>query len=260
MFIPPRLDLIRVGQRGTAVFLGTAGTLNPAYIIAFPEKEAIVNYRVLAVAREFGSGGGRIAKIVAEKLGWQLLDRDLIAEIANAARIDPRIVARFDERPESWMGRMNRRAMQGAVLAAGIAPEEENCFDCDVMIEMTQKIIERAYCKGSCVIVGRGSQCLLQHKKDAFRVFVYAPFYDRAVRLRQRLAAGVNIEERIHTVDGERAHYLKQFYGKMWNDPHLYDLMISSSEDEEATAAVILAAMKVPRSAASEKQQPAAIH
>ena len=218
-----------------------------------------MNYRVLTVAREFGSGGGRIAKIVAEKLAWKLIDRELIEEIAKAARVDPRIVARFDERPESWMGRMNRRAMQGAAMAAGVAPEEENCFDCDVMIEMTRKVIERAYSKGGCVIVGRGAQCILRHKKDAFHVFVYAPFYERAVRLRGRLGAGVNIEERIHAVDGERGHYLKQFYGKTWNDPHLYDLMIASSRDEEGTAEVILAAMKAPQLATEEKQEPTAI-
>ena len=216
-----------------------------------------MNYRVLTLSREFGSGGGRIAKIVAEKLGWKLLDRELIEEIANAARVDPRIVTQFDERPESWMGRMNRRAMQGAALAAGVVPEEKSCFDCDVMIEMTRKIVERAYTKGSCVIVGRGAGCVLRHKRDVFHVFVYAPFYERAVRLQSRLGAGVNVEERIHAVDGERAHYLKQFYGKTWNDPHLYDLMISSGENEEATAEVILAAMNAPRAATSEKPAPA---
>jgi cytidylate kinase len=221
----------------------------------FAEMEASVDYRVLTVSREFGSGGGRIAKIVAEKLGWKLLDRELIEEIANAARVDPRIVTKFDERPESWMGRMNRRAMQGAALAAGVAPEEENCFDCDVMADLTRKVIERAHKKGDCVIVGRGAQCILQHPKDVFHVFVYAPFHERVSRLRNRLEKGVNIEERIHAVDGARAQYLKQFYGKVWNDRHLYDLMISSSEDEEATANVILAAMKAPRATAAEKRE-----
>ena len=241
------------------MFFGTALAPPGAYIILFAETEATVDYRVLTVAREFGSGGGRIAKIAAEELGWKLIDRDLIEEIANAARVDPRVVTRFDEKPESWMGRMNRRAMQGAALAAGVIPEEETCFDCDVMIEMTRKVIERAHAKGNCVIVGRGAQCILRHKKDVFHVFVYAPFYERAVRLRERLDAGVNIEERIHAVDGERAHYLKQTFGKTWNDPHLYDLMISSTENEVATAEVILAAMKVPRLAELERQEPTAI-
>lgn len=215
-----------------------------------------MNFRVLTVSREFGSGGGRIAKIVADRLGWKLLDRELIEEIAGSARVDPRIVTRFDERPESWMGRMNRRAMRGAALAAGVSPEEENCFDCDVMAELSRKVIERASAKGNCVIVGRGAQCMLQDQADAFHVFVYAPFADRSRRLRTRLGQGVNIEERIHAVDGERAHYLKQTYGKTWNDPHLYDLMVSSSENEEATADVILAAMNAAHATTAPAQKP----
>jgi cytidylate kinase len=93
------------------------------------------------------------------------------------------------------------------------------------------------------VIVGRGAQCILQTKPDAFHVFVYAPLRVRIHRLRTRLEPGANIEQRIHDVDGARAHSLKLRFGKEWNNPHLYDLMISSGEDEETTARVIEFAM-----------------
>jgi cytidylate kinase len=93
------------------------------------------------------------------------------------------------------------------------------------------------------VIVGRGSQCVLQHQPDVFHVFVYAPCLERIARLRDRLEPGANIEQRIRTVDGERAKYLQQFFGKCWTNPHLYDLMISSRLDEEFTARAILYAM-----------------
>ena len=169
-----------------------------------------MDYRVLTVSREFGSGGGRIAKIVAERLGWRLIDREFIEAIACSAHVDPKVVTRFDERAESWISRMNRRAMRGAALAAGVAPEEENCFDPDVMVGLTRRIVEQAHDDGACVIVGRGAQCILQNKDDTFHVFVYAPFCDRVCRLRSRLGTGVNIEERIHAVDGERAQYLQQ--------------------------------------------------
>ena len=216
-----------------------------------------MDYRVLTVSREFGSGGGRIAQIVAEKLGWKLLDRELIEEIACAAKVDPRIVTEFDERAESWMGRLNRHALRSTAMAAGVAPEEQRCFDSDDMARMTHNIVEHAYIEGRCVIVGRGAQCILQERKDAFHVFVYAPFRERVCRLRSRLGSGVNIEERIYSIDGERADYLHQAFGKTWNDPHLYALMISSSENEEATAEVILAAMKAARFAAASRPQAA---
>ena len=111
------------------------------------------------------------------------------------------------------------------------------------MVKITQKILEQAWTEGNCVIVGRASQCVLQHKADVYHVFVYAPLKERLLRLRTRLPKGTNIEERIRTVDGERAKYLQQYFGKSWCNPHLYDLMISSCEDEDATARVIQFAM-----------------
>jgi len=44
-------------------------------------------FRVVTVAREYGSGGGRIAQLLAGRLGWKLLDRCLVEKIAETARI-----------------------------------------------------------------------------------------------------------------------------------------------------------------------------
>jgi CMP/dCMP kinase len=207
-----------------------------------------MGYRVLTVSREFGSGGGRIAKIIAEQLGWKLLDSALIEAIANTAHVDPNVVSHFDEHVESWLSRMNRQAMRSTALAGGLVPEESTTFDPDTMLKLTRQIIEHAYADGNCVVVGRGAQCILQQKPEAFQVFIYAPLRDRVQRLRSRLGPGVNIEQRIHAVDAERANYLQQHFGKAWNNPHLYDMMISSHEDENVTARVILYAMtgKIP--------------
>lgn len=202
-----------------------------------------MEYRVLTVSREFGSGGGRIAQSIAKRLNWKLLDAGLIDEIACAAHVDAGIVSRFDEHVDGWLRRINRQAMRGAALAAGVALQQEKCFDEDVMTELTRQIIERAFQAGNCVIVGRGAQCILQAEPEVFHAFVYAPLRVRMQRLRARLEPGADIEQRIRSVDAERAHYLRLRFGKEWNNPHLYDLMISSGEDEEQTARVIEFAM-----------------
>jgi cytidylate kinase len=133
--------------------------------------------------------------------------------------------------------------MRSAALAAGLELREDSVFDAEQTVKLTQKIVEQAWKEGSCVIVGRGAQCVLQHKPDVYQVFVYAPLKERILRLRTRLEKGANIEQRIRTVDGQRAKYLQQFFGKSWCNLHLYDLMISSSEDEDTTARAILYAM-----------------
>jgi cytidylate kinase len=202
-----------------------------------------VRYRVLTVNREFGSGGGRIAESIAGWLGWKLLDRDIIDAIAYAAHVEKSVVRHYDEHVDSWLRRINQQAMRSAALAAGLELAEGSVFDAEQMVKLTQKIVEQAYSEGNCVIVGRGSQCILQHKPDVFHVFVYAPLKERILRLRKRLEKGANVEQRIRTVDGERAKYLQQYFGKSWCNIHLYDLMISSHEDEDETARAILYAM-----------------
>lgn len=200
-------------------------------------------YRVLTVNREFGSGGGRIAQTIARWLGWKLLDRDIIDAIAYAAHVDSKVVKHYDEHVGSWLSRLNQQAMRSAALAAGLELGEDSVFDAEQMVKLTQKILDQAWSEGNCVIVGRGSQCVLQHKPDVYHVYVYAPLKERILRLKTRLEPGANIEQRIRTVDGERAKYLQQYFGKSFCNPHLYDLMISSKVDEDSTARAIVFAM-----------------
>jgi cytidylate kinase len=202
-----------------------------------------MKYRLLTVNREFGSGGGRIAQTIAENLGWKLLDKDIIDAIAYAAHVDTSVVQRYDEHVESWLRRLNQQAMRSAALAAGLELRDNAVFDAEEMVKISQKVIEQAYAEGNCVIVGRGSQSVLQHKPEAFHVFVYAPHRDRILRLRARLPKGSDVEQRIRSVDAERAKYLQEYYGKYWLNPHLYDLMVSSHPDEASTVQVIQCAM-----------------
>jgi cytidylate kinase len=201
-------------------------------------------FRVLTVAREYGSGGAQIAKKISERLGWRLLDRVLIEAIAGAARVDPELARQYDERIDSWVHRVSRRGLWHGAFEAVPALSGTDVFDCETMTALARHMIEEAYAGGKCVIVGRGGQCVLQDRQDAFRVFVYAPWADRVARVRQRVPEGTDIESLILSTDRQRADHIRMHFGCNWTDPHLYHMLISSELGEEATASRIIDALR----------------
>jgi cytidylate kinase len=116
-------------------------------------------------------------------------------------------------------------------------------FDCETMTALGRSLIEEAYAEGKCVIVGRGGQCVLQSRKEAFHVFIYAPWAVRVARVRQRVPEGTDIESLIRSTDRQRADHLRTYFDCDWADPHLYHMLISSELGEDATASAIIAAL-----------------
>ncbi len=204
-----------------------------------------MKYKVLTISREFGSGGLRIATIVAGWLGWKLLDREIINAIAQRAKVDARVVSHYDERVGSWLRRINEDAIRSVATALGQPLRDTDIFDARLMTELTRKIVEEAYAEGNCVIVGRGSQCILERRSDVFHAFIYAPMKERVNRICARTPAGAdaNVEQRIRAIDEIRAKYLHQHFGKHWGSFQLYELMVRSCPDENRTAGVIYYAM-----------------
>jgi cytidylate kinase len=201
-------------------------------------------FRVLTVAREYCSGGGSIARRVAERLGWNLLDAALVEAIARSAQVDPDLARRYDERVDSWLHRVSRRglwrgAFEGVALAA-----DAMVFDAETMAALGKSLIVEAHSRGNCVTVGRGAQCVLQDRKDVLHVFVYAPWRERVARARRRAPSVANIDQSIRSTDQQRADYIRLYFGCDWKDLHLYQMLVSSELGEERVAETIVDAIE----------------
>jgi len=95
------------------------------------------------------------------------------------------------------------------------------------------------------VIVGRGSQCILQQRDDAFHVFVYAPRGERLARLLRRdpRLSKAEAEKKLDSEDATRAAYVRDHYREDWQNRHLYQLMLSSCLGEKEAVSIILSAL-----------------
>ena len=200
-------------------------------------------FRVLTVAREYGGGGSRIAQRAADMLGWNLLDRTLLGAVARAAQVDPETVGRYDEHVDSWWRRFNRGGLRAAAIEAGITPADAQFFDATVLTAFAQQVIAQAAEAGDCVIVGRGAQCVLRDRGDAFHVFIYGPWRERVRRVRSREQPVPDIGDLIRLTDEDRANYIRTYYGCDWKDPHLYHMMVSSEIGVETAARTIVDAV-----------------
>jgi cytidylate kinase len=199
-------------------------------------------FRVITVAREFGSGGAAVAKKLSDRLGWRLLDRALLDDIARAARVDTALAERFDECVDPWIHRLAKQALWMGGLEGVAANPQPDIFDSEQMASLAQRVVTEAAAIGSCVIVGRGAQCILAGRDDVLHAYVYAPWSERVRRIRQRTPACRDVAELIRSTDRKRAAYIQEYFQKEWRDLNLYDVMVNSKCGEEAAAAIILCA------------------
>jgi len=201
-------------------------------------------FRILTVAREFGSGGGAIAQRIADILEWSLLDKALIEKIARTAQVDPEAVLQCDERVDSWVHRASRRGLWHGAFDGVAAVTETDVFDAETVAGLARQVVREAGDTGKCVIVGRGAQCVLQDRADALHVFIYAPWADRVARVRSRTGAAKDAAELIRQMDQERAGYIRTYFSSDWKNPHLYQMMISSQMGDENVAQLIVDAIQ----------------
>ncbi|MBZ5637972.1 MAG: cytidylate kinase-like family protein [Acidobacteriia bacterium] len=197
---------------------------------------------VITLAREYGSGGREIARRVAEGLAWRLVDRELIAEVARRADVPNEAAAEYDERLNPWMVRMAKGLWAGSADSFAAAPRGD-VFDADLMAELTRRVILEAAAQGSCVILGRGAQCILRDRTDALHVFVYAPAEDRVRRLARRHGGEAAARIEMERADRTRAAYVQHYYGCDRTARELYDLMVNSRIGVEAAVRMVVCAM-----------------
>jgi hypothetical protein len=196
-------------------------------------------FRVLTISREYGSGGAEIGRDIAQRLGWRVLDKAFIDNIARTVNVDPKLARRFDECTDSWLERLRHGLWRGGF--EGVAPvTQADFFNAETMAALSRNMIEEAHQQGNCVIIGRGSQCVLHNRKDVLRVFIYAPWNERVVCVRQRLPAEKDIEELIRSIDQRRTDYIRAYYGCNRIDLHLYQLLINSTLGKDQVISVIL--------------------
>ena len=167
-------------------------------------------FNIVTISREYGSGGGMIAEMLASRLGWKLVDKSLVSEVATRAKIDAETAACFDEGIDPWFHSLVKSLWHGGY--EGLATTVDvSIIDSEAMAKIGGEVIREAASLGQCVIVGRAGQCILRHQNDAFHVSVFGPHREKVHRLRERLAPRTDVERLMDEMDHRRAAYIQLF-------------------------------------------------
>lgn len=184
--------------------------------------------RAVTISREYGSGGGEIATRLAQKLGWQLIDHEIVVAVARDLGVSVAEVEARDERAEGVVSRLlsNMQMFEPSLLVAVPMPikQEPQAYALSL-----HKVIKAAANTGQAVIVGRAGQVILADRPDVLHVRVVAPLDLRIKYVMQR--EGMTQEQaksRIQLKDRDRMRFLQNEYQQHADDAHLYDLVINT--------------------------------
>jgi cytidylate kinase len=195
--------------------------------------------KVLTVEREYGCGGGDIARKIADRLGWTLWDQRLTAEIARLSNCHQSDVETREERVDPIFYRLLKSIMRGSFEGSLNLPRL-NLLDADSIFHLTGQLVQQAASAGHCVIVGRGSQHFLQDRADTMRIFLYAP---RGEKIRRLMASGVadsEVGQLVDTVDNDRAAFVEKYFHIEWPNRPLYHAMLNTVVGDEVVMNEIL--------------------
>src|SRR2546425_8081656 len=185
---------------------------------------------VITVTRQYGSGGAEVARLVAERLGWELVDNQFVEEVARRAGVPPAEVAQREERAPGLLERLARTlavASPEMFIAQAAVPHVEQ--DEATLVKVTERVIGEAAMHGRVVLVGRGAQAVLGNRPDALHVYVVASKPFRMKLAVERLGADpAHVERGGEETDRQRDQYVKTYYGRHRNEGTNYDLVVTA--------------------------------
>ena len=197
---------------------------------------------IITIARQYGSGGRTVGKMLAERLDIPYYDREIITMASEDSGVNATLFQ--DEKKRIDLRALFKGGYQGDQI---VSPESAGFTRDDNLFNYQAKIIRRLAEQGSCVIIGRCADHILRTVPGVTRGFVYAPD-DFCLREAMKVNS---LSERevirlIAKTDDYRARYYKYYTGKEWKDARNYDLSLNSAKlGFDGTVEAILAYLKV---------------
>ena len=194
-------------------------------------------FPVITITRQYGCGGRKLGKSLAQDLGIKFYDNELIALIAKESGMSPQVVEKSE-------GRLDSALLYQMVMQDFSVPLEKSLSTNDALFVATSRAVRQVAKTSPCVIVGRGADKILQDNPRCIRVLLYAD-YEHKLEL-CRADYGQDKEQATESMrlqDRARAEYYLQYFGKDLMDPQNYQLCLNVGALGEKRCREIIASL-----------------
>ena len=217
----------------------------PESVSAENENEAkeqtagIYGKNVIAIGRQFGSGGHDIGKVLAEKLGYDFYDAEIIQMTAGTTGYTPEFVKKNEEI-------MTNSLLYDLVNQMYLNTDRQDEAPKDKIFEAECQVVRNLAKKGNCVIVGRCADYVLRNSGNCLKVFFSAPLVSRIRRVaqRQNISEG-EAKATVQKNEKLRADNYRYYTRRMWGAAGNFDLSLNTDFGEEFIENCIRSAMKL---------------
>ncbi len=196
---------------------------------------------IITIGREFGSGGRELGRRLAEALGFDYYDKEIVKEIAKKTSYSEQYVQQIVENNPHDLFPITIGHSFSYVDAYALS-QKQNVFN------EQENVIKEMASKSNCVIVGRCADYILKDLKP-FKIFVYADMKSKVARCLERKDETIgDIPEKkmvkyIKKIDKKRRSYYEFYTGKYWGDKLNYDLMVNTSSGDIKQIVTAIASM-----------------
>lgn len=185
--------------------------------------------KIITISREFGSGGRELGKRLADSLGWDYYDSEIIAMVAQKSGLD----AGYVENALSNHGWKNQSITFRATLGSASYIRASKV---ELLLQQKKVLEEIAALGKDCVIVGRNADVVLREHQP-FNLFVCAEMQAKLKRCQERAPEGENLTEKellrkMKQIDKVRAETREILTGAAWGKSESYHLTVNTTDWE----------------------------
>ena len=182
---------------------------------------------VITIARQYGSGGRTVGKMLAERLGISFYDKQIIQMASDESGIDVKLFGKVeagDKVKSSLFG------SKDSIYKGGLhQPGSKDFISDENLFNYQAKVIRHLAETESCVIIGRCANMILKDYPNVLRVFVYGDWDFRICEASKKLSGSTrDIEKFMHKDDKRKEDLSKRFMGVDWADMTKYNLCLDN--------------------------------